>query len=100
MRHDTEKQIAATIKAFKPIEAYLQQKKKLAEAFTALDAKVAKTEEDHKAFMQKAGAREAQRLLGEANDADALKRKYEYFDPLHSLPEAGQQWWEAQPKKP
>ena len=71
IRHDTEKQIAATIKAFKPIEAYLQQKKKLSDAFAALEAKVAKTEEDHKVFMQKAGAREAQRLLGEANDADA-----------------------------
>ena len=70
MRHETEKQIAATFKAFKPIEAYLSQKKKLADAFTALETKIAKTEEEHKAYMQKAGVREAQRLLGEIDDKE------------------------------
>jgi lysine 2,3-aminomutase len=29
----------------------------------------------------------------EADDADALTRTYEYYDPIHTLPEAGQQWW-------
>ncbi|MBU8896628.1 lysine 2,3-aminomutase [Corallococcus sp. H22C18031201] len=34
----------------------------------------------------------------EANDADALTRKYEYFDPIDVLPEAGQAWWREQQK--
>ncbi|RKH58075.1 KamA family radical SAM protein [Corallococcus aberystwythensis] len=34
----------------------------------------------------------------EANDADALERKYEYFDPIDTLPESGQAWWRDQPK--
>jgi lysine 2,3-aminomutase len=29
----------------------------------------------------------------EASDAEALSRTYEYYDPIHTLPEAGQQWW-------
>jgi lysine 2,3-aminomutase len=29
----------------------------------------------------------------EAEDADALSRHYEYYDPIHTLPEAGQAWW-------
>jgi len=29
----------------------------------------------------------------EANDPEALSRTYEYYDPIHTLPEAGQQWW-------
>ncbi|WP_246003976.1 KamA family radical SAM protein [Nocardioides marmoriginsengisoli] len=29
----------------------------------------------------------------EAADADALTRFYEYYDPIHTLPEAGQDWW-------
>jgi lysine 2,3-aminomutase len=29
----------------------------------------------------------------EQADPDALTRRYEYFDPIHTLPEAGQQWW-------
>jgi lysine 2,3-aminomutase len=29
----------------------------------------------------------------EATDADALSRYYEYYDPIHTLPEAGQAWW-------
>ncbi|SEM10753.1 L-lysine 2,3-aminomutase [Stigmatella aurantiaca] len=34
----------------------------------------------------------------EANDAEALTRKYEYYDPIDTLPEAGQAWWRDQPK--
>ena len=30
----------------------------------------------------------------EADDAEALSRNYEYYDPIHTLPEAGQQWWQ------
>jgi lysine 2,3-aminomutase len=29
----------------------------------------------------------------EADDAAALTRTYEFFDPIYTLPEAGQQWW-------
>jgi lysine 2,3-aminomutase len=29
----------------------------------------------------------------EAADPDALSRRYEYFDPIHTLPESGQRWW-------
>ncbi len=29
----------------------------------------------------------------ERADADALTRTYEYYDPIHTLPEAGQEWW-------
>lgn len=29
----------------------------------------------------------------EAEDANALARRYEYYDPIYTLPEAGQQWW-------
>jgi lysine 2,3-aminomutase len=29
----------------------------------------------------------------EAEDAEALSRTYEYYDPIHTLPEAGQAWW-------
>jgi lysine 2,3-aminomutase len=29
----------------------------------------------------------------EASDPDALTRTYEYFDPIHTLPESGQAWW-------
>ncbi len=34
----------------------------------------------------------------EANDPEALSRKYEYFDPIDTLPEAGQAWWREQQK--
>ncbi|MFL5349232.1 MAG: KamA family radical SAM protein [Hyalangium sp.] len=34
----------------------------------------------------------------EANDSDALNRKYEYYDPIDTLPESGQAWWREQPK--
>jgi lysine 2,3-aminomutase len=29
----------------------------------------------------------------EADDVEALERTYEYYDPIHTLPEAGQAWW-------
>jgi lysine 2,3-aminomutase len=29
----------------------------------------------------------------EADDPEALSRLYEYYDPIHTLPEAGQEWW-------
>jgi len=29
----------------------------------------------------------------EAEDAEALSRTYEYYDPIHTLPESGQAWW-------
>ncbi len=29
----------------------------------------------------------------ELDDSSALSRRYEYYDPIHTLPEAGQQWW-------
>ncbi len=35
----------------------------------------------------------------EMQDPDALKRKYEFFDPAFTLPESGQQYWRDQMKK-
>ena len=29
----------------------------------------------------------------EAGDPDALTRRYEYYDPIHTLPEEGRAWW-------
>jgi lysine 2,3-aminomutase len=29
----------------------------------------------------------------EATSDDALSRTYEYYDPIHTLPESGQRWW-------
>ncbi|HET8558983.1 MAG TPA: lysine 2,3-aminomutase [Marmoricola sp.] len=29
----------------------------------------------------------------EASDREALTRTYEYYDPIHTLPEPGQRWW-------
>jgi lysine 2,3-aminomutase len=29
----------------------------------------------------------------EADDQEALTRRYEFYDPLHLLPESGQRWW-------
>jgi len=34
----------------------------------------------------------------EADDPEALTRRYEYFDPIDSLPEAGQAYWREQAK--
>ena len=31
----------------------------------------------------------------EAADPDALTRRYEYYDPIDTLPAAGQDWWRA-----
>lgn len=35
----------------------------------------------------------------EMDDPQALERKYEYFDPVHALPESGQMWWREQVEK-
>lgn len=35
----------------------------------------------------------------EAGDPEALTRRYEYCDPVYTLPEAGKAWWRAQAKK-
>ena len=32
----------------------------------------------------------------ERDDEAALTRRYEYYDPIPTLPESGQQWWRAQ----
>jgi lysine 2,3-aminomutase len=32
----------------------------------------------------------------EANDPEALSRNYVFYDPIHTLPEAGQAWWAEQ----
>ncbi|MEX0429128.1 KamA family radical SAM protein [Nocardioides sp. DS6] len=32
----------------------------------------------------------------ESEDDQALTRTYAYYDPIHTLPEAGQQWWREQ----
>ena len=32
----------------------------------------------------------------EAADPDALTRTYQYYDPIHTLPESGQRWWADQ----
>jgi len=32
----------------------------------------------------------------EGNDPEALSRRYEYYDPIYTLPESGQQWWRSQ----
>lgn len=32
----------------------------------------------------------------EADDPEALERHYAYYDPIHTLPAAGQEWWRAQ----
>ncbi|HET6278194.1 MAG TPA: lysine 2,3-aminomutase [Candidatus Polarisedimenticolia bacterium] len=32
----------------------------------------------------------------EADDPEALTREYEFYDPIYTLPEAGQAWWRGQ----
>jgi len=32
----------------------------------------------------------------EADDPEALKRLYEYYDPVYTLPASGQEWWRRQ----
>jgi lysine 2,3-aminomutase len=36
----------------------------------------------------------------EWQDPEALNRKYEFFDPLYTIPESGQAWWKEQAQKP
>jgi lysine 2,3-aminomutase len=36
----------------------------------------------------------------ESGDALALQREYEYYDPIHLLPEAGQEYWRSRIKTP
>jgi lysine 2,3-aminomutase len=33
----------------------------------------------------------------EVADSEALERRYEYYDPIYTLPEPGQDWWRKQP---
>jgi lysine 2,3-aminomutase len=35
----------------------------------------------------------------EADDPEALSRRYPYYDPIPSLPEEGQQWWREEMRK-
>jgi lysine 2,3-aminomutase len=32
----------------------------------------------------------------EADDAEALQRRYPFHDPIDTLPEAGQRWWQRE----
>ncbi|HLT31517.1 MAG TPA: lysine 2,3-aminomutase [Myxococcaceae bacterium] len=32
----------------------------------------------------------------ELDDPEALQRRYEYYDPIYTLPESGQAWWKSQ----
>jgi lysine 2,3-aminomutase len=34
----------------------------------------------------------------ELRDPEALTRRYEYYDPIYTLPQSGQQWWREQAK--
>ena len=36
----------------------------------------------------------------EADDPLALRREYAYYDPIHTLPAAGQQWWQDRARRP
>ena len=35
----------------------------------------------------------------EHDDPEALTRRYPYYDPIHTLPEEGQEWWRRQTRK-
>ncbi len=35
-----------------------------------------------------------------ANADEALQQRYPYYDPISTLPEAGQRWWRDQPPQP
>jgi lysine 2,3-aminomutase len=35
----------------------------------------------------------------EQDDADAMTRKYEFYDPIYLLPESGRNWWQKQVEK-
>ena len=36
----------------------------------------------------------------EAGDPEALTRTYQYYDPIHTLPEEGQRWWAEHARQP
>ena len=36
----------------------------------------------------------------EIDDPEAMSRTYEYYDPIHTLPESGQQWWREHGTQP
>jgi lysine 2,3-aminomutase len=40
------------------------------------------------------------RTAVEADDPLALRRDYAYYDPIHTLPTAGQQWWRDRARRP
>ena len=55
-----------------------------------------------KAGMWKDAARasaKAAKLAIEFDHPEALTRQYEYYDPIYTLPEEGQQWWREQVAK-
>jgi len=66
MKTTTQKQLAATQKAFKPILTYLEQQQKLAAALKALADKKAAFETERQAIIRQAGTLEAQSLLGDS----------------------------------
>jgi hypothetical protein len=66
MKTTTQKQLAATQKAFKPILAYLEHQQKLAAALKALADKKAAFETERQAIIRQAGTLEAQSLLGDS----------------------------------
>ena len=66
MKTNTQKQLAATQKAFKPILTYLEQQQKLAAALKALADKKAAFETERQAIIRQAGTIEAQSLLGDS----------------------------------
>jgi len=36
----------------------------------------------------------------ETDDAEALTRRYEYYDPVYTLPASGQDWWRGHAVNP
>jgi hypothetical protein len=66
MKTTTQKQLAATQKAFKPILTYLEQQQKLAAALKALADKKTTFETERQTIIRQAGTIEAQSLLGDS----------------------------------
>jgi hypothetical protein len=66
MKTTTQKQLAATQKAFKPILTYLEQHHKLAAALKALADKKAACDTERQTIIRQAGTLEAQSLLGDS----------------------------------
>ncbi len=66
MKTTTQKQLAATQKAFKPILTYLEQHHKLAAALKALADKKAAFDTERQTIIRQAGTIEAQSLLGDS----------------------------------